>query len=328
VVESVVLDDLDRALVHALQLDGRVPFGVVAEVLGVSDHTVARRYRRLRGAGLLRVVGLAQSAALGHTDWFVRLRCLPDSALPIAKALARRDDISWVMLTSAGTEITCLAQTRTRPERDALLLGALPRTRQVVEVDALCVLATFAGGASGWNGRAGALDEQQVAALTPDRPDRAADRVVVDDVDLALLALLRRDARIPVVELAAALRCSPSAASRRLDRLLERGALAFDVEIAPEHLGFGVEALLWLDVAPGALDETGRAVAGHAPVALAAATSGSSNLLLAVGCRDTADLYDYLARRLGPLPAVAAIHSAPVIRTVKRAGTVLDPPPA
>jgi DNA-binding Lrp family transcriptional regulator len=151
---------------------------------------------------------------------------------------------------------------------------------------------------------------------------------VVDDVDLALLALLRRDARIPVVELAAALRCSPSAASRRLDRLLERGALAFDVEIAPEHLGFGVEALLWLDVAPGALDETGRAVAGHAPVALAAATSGSSNLLLAVGCRDTADLYDYLARRLGPLPAVAAIHSAPVIRTVKRAGTVLDPPPA
>ncbi|MDT7574163.1 MAG: hypothetical protein QOH17_496 [Pseudonocardiales bacterium] len=77
-----------------------------------------------------------------------------------------------------------------------------------------------------------------------------------------------------------------------------------------------------------ALDETGRAVAGHAPVALAAATSGSSNLLLAVGCRDTADLYDYLARRLGPLPAVTAIHSAPVIRTVKRAGTVLDPPPA
>ena len=171
-VESVILDDLDRALVHALQLDGRVAFGVVAEVLGVSDHTVARRYRRLRGAGLLRVVGLAQSAALGHTDWFVRLRCLPDSALPIAQALARRDDISWVMLTSAGTEITCLAQTRTRPERDALLLGALPRTRQVVEVDALCVLTTFAGGASGWNGRAGALDEHQIAALTP-RPAAA-----------------------------------------------------------------------------------------------------------------------------------------------------------
>jgi DNA-binding Lrp family transcriptional regulator len=323
-VGSVVLDELDRALVHALQIDGRAPFGVLAGVLGVSDHTVARRYRRMRAAGVLRVVGLVHGRALGRTEWFVRLRCLPDGALPIARALARRDDVSWVMLTSAGTEITCLVQSRTRPERDALLLGALPRTRQVVEVDALCVLATFAGGAAGWDGRAGALDAAQVEALRPDRPAPSGAPPALDDTDLALLAAVRRDARTPVAELAAALGGSPSATGRRLDRLVGSGVLSFDVEIAPEHLGYQVEALLWTTVAPGELDATGRAVARHDPVAFAAATSGPTNLLLAVGCRDVPDLYGYLAHRLGTVPAVTAVHTAPVISTLKRAGTVLD----
>ena len=59
----------------------------------------------------------------------------------------------------------------------------------------------------------------------------------------------------------------------------------------------------------------------------AVATSGSANLLLAVGCRDTLDLYHYLAHDLGPLPGVREVETAPVIRNVKRAGALLDPTP-
>jgi DNA-binding transcriptional regulator YhcF (GntR family) len=43
-----MLDDLDRALIHALHIDGRAPFHRMAAALGVSPQTVARRYRRLR----------------------------------------------------------------------------------------------------------------------------------------------------------------------------------------------------------------------------------------------------------------------------------------
>lgn len=55
---------------------------------------------------------------------------------------------------------------------------------------------------------------------------------------------------------------------------------------------------------------------------MAAATSGATNLLLAVGCHDDADLYDYVAHRLGPIDGVQAAQTAPVIRTVKRTGSV------
>ena len=49
--ETITLDRLDRQLLHALQFDGRVSFRLLAEVLGSSEQTVARRYRRLRDAG-------------------------------------------------------------------------------------------------------------------------------------------------------------------------------------------------------------------------------------------------------------------------------------
>ena len=71
------LDDVDRSLVHALQVDGRAPFGRIAEVLGVSDQTIARRYRRLRSAGALRVVGSVDARRLGYASWAIRLRCAP-----------------------------------------------------------------------------------------------------------------------------------------------------------------------------------------------------------------------------------------------------------
>ncbi len=326
-METDILDDLDRSLVHALQVSARAPFGVIGEVLGVSDRTVARRYTRLRGRGVLRVIGLPDSRRLGRTEWFLRLRAVPDSAVPIARALARRDDISWVMLTSAGAEITCLATTSSTDQRDALLLGTLPRSRQVVQVDALCVLRTFFGGATGWNGRAGALTPAQVSRLSGSGVGTAARTVetALDSQDERLLAELRLDGRLPLTELASALGCSETAAGRRLERLLASGVLFFDVEIAPEHLGYGVEALLWVTVEPAVLEETATEIAGHRQVAMAAATSGSTNLLVLVGCRDVADLYDYLAHDLGRLRGVRAIETSPVISTVKRAGTLLEP---
>ncbi|MEV6896287.1 AsnC family protein [Amycolatopsis sp. NPDC051372] len=99
-MDSPQLDDLDRRLTHAFQLDGRVPFSRLAEVLGVSDQTVARRYHRLRSAGVVRVVGVPEVTRLGRVQWLLRVRCMPDAAGVIATALARRDDTSWVSLTS------------------------------------------------------------------------------------------------------------------------------------------------------------------------------------------------------------------------------------
>src|SRR5215469_12666562 len=144
-VESITVDDLDRQLAQCLGVDGRASFSAIAEVLGVSDQTVARRYRRLRSAGVLRVVGLRNLKSGRYPSWFLRLRCVPGSGEAIAAALARRHDTAWVQLLSGDTEVLC-ALRGDEPEGTESLLARLPRSGRIVEVTAYSRLHMFTGG--------------------------------------------------------------------------------------------------------------------------------------------------------------------------------------
>jgi DNA-binding Lrp family transcriptional regulator len=322
-METVTLDDVDRGLVHALHIDGRAPLRKIATVLGVSEHTVARRYRRLRSAGVLRVVGAFVGTRLGRVAWTIRLRCTPDAAGPIAQSLAQRQDTFWVHLLSGGTEISCVTQTL--PAEDSLLLQKLARSNRVISVTAHCMLQGFAR-PSGWAGTSFLSDEQvaQLQDMTPTpTPTPLDEPVELSDGDHALLDALSVDGRAGQAELAAATGWSESTVSRRMDRLQRAGVLSYEVDMAPEALGHHAEARLWMSVRPSALVTVAEALAEHPEVSFAAVTTGPTNLVVAVICRDFADLYRYLTERIGSLDDVTHVETAPVVRTVKRNGAVL-----
>ncbi|MGJ5752625.1 DNA-binding Lrp family transcriptional regulator [Streptomyces puniciscabiei] len=317
-----MLDDLDRALIHALHLDGRAPFSGIAEVLGVSAQTVARRYRRLRHEAGLRVVGLADPHRAGRAQWLVRLTATARSAQDIAGALVRRPDTSWVKLTSGGTEITAVIHA---PAEDAspgpLLLHDVPRTGGITAVSAHCLLHTYLGGPANWRRSAQALDEEQQAAL---RYRESAEGVrEPGPEDAELLAALERDGRAGQGELARATGWSPTTVARRLAELRASGALFFDVEVDAALFGVRTRALLWLSVRPADLEQVALALAGHDELAFVAATTGRTNLVAQALCRDPADLHRYLTRRLGALREIDALETSPVLRTFKAASPVL-----
>ncbi|GAA1960233.1 Lrp/AsnC family transcriptional regulator [Kitasatospora viridis] len=322
------MDSLDLRLIHALQLDGRAPFSRIAELLEVSDQTVARRYHRLRERAGLRVLGRPDARRLGQVEWLVRLQCVPGAALPVAEALARRADTQWVRLTSGGTEVVANLRADGERDRDALLLGRLPATRQVTAIGAHCLIHVFRGGRTGWPGTTSALTPEQAALLAPPAPqtrpdDQPNDRpdgppVVLTAEDRRLLAELALDGRAPLARLATATGWHEAAVRRRLAALRATGVLYFDLDLDDRELGYGCPALLWLTVEPCRLAEAGRALAEHPEVAFAGATTGTGNLAASVLCRDVYALYDYLAGPVGALPGLRELASAPIIRTVKR----------
>ena len=171
-----MIDRLDRQLIRALQLDPRAPFSRIAEVLEVSEQTVARRYRRLRGDGLLRVMGLASPRAVGATEWLVRIGCRPGGARRLADALAQREDVSWVTLSSGGTEIVCLVRSLSQQQSDELLLQRLPATSQVLSLATHAVLHRFASREADWAGYVGDLTDEQVTRLAVAQPAGRAGR--------------------------------------------------------------------------------------------------------------------------------------------------------
>src|ERR1044072_5396253 len=102
--DMTTLDAVDRALIHALHVDGRAPFTKIGDVLGVSTRAAARRYRR-PGAGVsLRVGGLPDPQRAGQAEWMVRLTATPHTAQDPAHALARPAETPGNQLMSSGTE--------------------------------------------------------------------------------------------------------------------------------------------------------------------------------------------------------------------------------
>lgn len=325
VVDSLILDTLDEQLVHALQIDGRATFSQVAAVLGASDRTVARRYRRLRSVGALRVVGLPHSNRVGRIDWFVRVQCAPDTALAVAATLARRDDTSWVSLASGGTEVTCVTHTHGTLDRGTPLLRKLPRGPRISSVSAQCMLRAVAGTA-GWPGRTAALTDDQIRQLNPPAP-AGSGPIDLTETDRLLLAELAKDGRAGYPTLAAATGVPESTIRRRLAELRRDGVLYFDIETDPLLFGYTAEAVLWLTVAPAQLTTVAEALAGHREVAFAAAITGPTNMFAFIVCQDVDALYEYLATRIGALPGVLQVETAPLARSTKRAGTLLGPMP-
>jgi DNA-binding Lrp family transcriptional regulator len=313
-------DLLDTQLLHALQLDGRAPFSTIADVLGVSDQTIARRYGRLHDARRLRVRGLSDAQRLRDTRWIVRVQCTPNAAAAAADALARRPDTSWISLTSGGTEIVCVVRTASGDQDNRLLLQTLPRNRFVVAMTAHCVLHTFFGDPTGLINKPGSLNKRQVAKLRRPPLSATTEPVSLSAVDRKLLALLENDGRATFAELAGAANASQTTVRRRIAELRANGTLYFDVDFDQALLDLHVRAMVWLSVAPSQLVAAGEALAGHPETAYVAATTGASNLYASVVCADTAALYTYLTTRIAALTGIERVETVPIVRSVKRGG--------
>jgi DNA-binding Lrp family transcriptional regulator len=315
-----VPDQLDVQLIYALQIDGRAPFSLIGEVLGVSDQTIARRYSRLRSAGLLRVRGLVEPDLIGLTSWVVRVQCAPNAATAVAEALARRPDTAWISLISGGTEIACVVRTRSGDDDSHLLLDTLPRSRGVIGITAQCVLHTYFGGVLSLINKSGTLAPDQVTALQPRAGERstAAGRVTAEDG--GLLTALELDGRTTYSDLAAATGWSQTTVRRRLADLRASGMLYFDVDFDHSLLDLDARAMVWLTVSPDQLDAAGQAMAGHAETAYVAATTGAANLYAAVLCPSTEALYAYLTGSIAQVPGLHQVETILAMRTVKRSG--------
>jgi DNA-binding Lrp family transcriptional regulator len=329
-VESITVDDLDRQLAQCLGADGRASFSAIAEVLGVSDQTVARRYRRLRSAGALRVVGLKYPKSTGYASWFLRLRCVPGSGEAIAAALAKRSDTAWVQLLSGDTEVLCSLRGDSTDGTDSLLTR-MPRSGRIVAVTAYSRLHMFTGGPDAL-GFMDVLPLDRVAPLrVPVRgpllssSDAAAE--APSELDEALFAALALDGRTPYAELAAACGWSETTVRRRMEQLRDLGALYCDLELDMPSFGFRASAWLWLSVPPSHLADVGSALAKFPEVAYVTATTGPANLAACAVCRDEESLYEFLTAKVGALPGVERVETAPIIRTVKQASPVMAPRP-
>ncbi|WP_300007200.1 Lrp/AsnC family transcriptional regulator [Pseudonocardia sp.] len=314
------LDALDRRIVGALQVDGRLAWDRIAPVLDEPVGAVARRGQRLLGCGIVQVIGVPAPEA----GTVVALRSDPGQERVAALALARRRDTRYAHLLTgpagAMAEIGC------PPDRLARLVGdELPRLPGLVEASAATVLR-YVRTADEW--RPGLLGADECDALTEYLPPPGhapfGERKDLGRADRMLLTALSLDGRRGDAELADATGLSRTAVPRRIDRLRRDGRLRIRVVVDPARLGFGLRAVLRAAAAPRDVPAVAAAVAREPWVLRASCVSGDRPLLLEVAVPSVDALHE-LTTGAAWLDAVTALESAVVVATPKDGG-LFGPP--
>ncbi len=91
------LDELDRAIVHELEEDGRRALREIARNLGSSEATVRARVKRLQDANILRIVAFADPEQLGNTHLsLVFLTVDPVRHADVVAALVEFPEVTYV----------------------------------------------------------------------------------------------------------------------------------------------------------------------------------------------------------------------------------------
>lgn len=315
-------------MLHALQLDGRASFTRIAAVLGLSERAVSRRYHRLRSRLALRVVGLTRDESQNE-EWFLRIMAPSGSSDGLMRALAERDDTSWVAVLAGDGGISCILRLPTEARDGATALERFRRSAGIATVSAQRLLTPVAG-VGGWPGRLEALTPEEQDALRPDAPSKDETEQwpspALSNSDIHLLRLLAVDGRMSSARLARATGVPETTVRRRIAELTNRGTLMFEVEIDPKLYGRNLDVICWMEIQPAALSTISQALRSHSEVAFASTTTGRTQILAILEFTDVGDLHQYLVERIGVLPGINSVHTEIVTRWIKRAGTLVVPP--
>src|SRR4051794_15018370 len=111
---SEPLDDTDKAIIRALQLDGRAPYSKLGPAVGLSQAAARQRVQRLIDRGVMQVVAVTDPAMLGFdVQAMVGVQATGD-VRKVAAAVEQLPEVEYVVITAGRyallVEIVCADQ--------------------------------------------------------------------------------------------------------------------------------------------------------------------------------------------------------------------------
>lgn len=99
------MDDIDRAILRELQVDGRIPYADLGPKVGLSPSAARLRLQRLIDSKAVQVVGVTDPMTMGQSTMaLLGLRVDGDSRA-VADELSRHDEVVYTVLTAGGFDL-------------------------------------------------------------------------------------------------------------------------------------------------------------------------------------------------------------------------------
>ena len=100
-----VLDDVDKAIIRELQVDGRMAYARLAPKVGLSQAAVRQRVNRLLDRGVVQIVAISDPLSLGlNTQAMVGITVTGD-VRRVAAAVAAMEESGYVLIPAGRYDV-------------------------------------------------------------------------------------------------------------------------------------------------------------------------------------------------------------------------------
>jgi Lrp/AsnC family leucine-responsive transcriptional regulator len=141
----------------------------------------------------------------------------------------------------------------------------------------------------------------------------------VDAVDLRILEILQRDARVTQQEIARRVRLSQPSVADRIHKLEARGViLGYVARVDPQHMGKDITAFIGVGIShPKFFDQFGKKVLSLPDVLECHRVAGSDSYLLKIRTENTKSLDRLLIQEIRIIPGVYRTETTLVLSSIK-----------
>jgi Lrp/AsnC family transcriptional regulator, regulator for asnA, asnC and gidA len=103
---KVAIDDIDRKIIEALQIDGRRPFTKLAAELGISEASVRQRVANLINTHVMQIVAVTNPVKLGYDlAGMIGIRVTGDRLFEVAEQISAFDEVIYLIICAGSFDL-------------------------------------------------------------------------------------------------------------------------------------------------------------------------------------------------------------------------------
>lgn len=103
--QAMQLDEQNRAIIAALQEDGRRPYADIAKQIGLSEAAVRQRVKKLTGNGTLQIVAVTNQLQMGFRRPAMLTITIDGDTGPVADKLVAMPEVDYLVATAGSIDL-------------------------------------------------------------------------------------------------------------------------------------------------------------------------------------------------------------------------------
>ena len=147
-----------------------------------------------------------------------------------------------------------------------------------------------------------------------------------DDLDYRIVCALRKDARASASVIARELDANERTVRKRIDRLVDLGAVRLTAVVDPKVFGYGISVDIFLEISPDLEKEILDVLMGMAQITYLAYGEGTSDISIETRFKTNEEMHDFLRHLLPSIPGVKVTGYALVPGILRNIDEWMPPP--